>query len=81
MTNYVALPPRTSGKEGDMMRMRFEAIWLATILLSPALASAQPLEEEDLAMAYGDKATVSIATGGRQDLRRAPAVAHLSRRT
>ncbi|MBI5920235.1 MAG: TonB-dependent receptor [Betaproteobacteria bacterium] len=38
-------------------------------------ALAQPLEEEDLAMAYGDKATVSIATGARQDLRRAPAVA------
>jgi len=57
------------------MRIRFEAVWLATVLLSPPLAGAQPLEEEDLAMAYGDKATVSIATGGRQDLRRAPAVA------
>jgi iron complex outermembrane receptor protein len=38
-------------------------------------AAAQPLVEEDLAMAYGDKATVSIATGTQQALRRAPAVA------
>lgn len=39
------------------------------------IAAAQALDEEDLALAYGDKATVSIATGGRQNLRRAPAVA------
>ncbi|MBI5889113.1 MAG: TonB-dependent receptor [Nitrosomonadales bacterium] len=32
-------------------------------------------EEEELALVYGDKATVSIATGSRQDLRRAPSVA------
>jgi iron complex outermembrane receptor protein len=38
-------------------------------------AAAQISEEEELAMVYGDKATVSIATGSKQDLRRAPAVA------
>ena len=32
-------------------------------------------EEEDLLLSYGDKATVSIATGSQQSLRRAPAVA------
>ncbi|MFA7239542.1 MAG: TonB-dependent receptor [Sulfuricellaceae bacterium] len=32
-------------------------------------------EEEELALVYGDKATISIATGSKQDLRRAPAVA------
>jgi iron complex outermembrane receptor protein len=32
-------------------------------------------EETDLALAYGDKETVSIATGNAQPLRRAPAVA------
>ncbi|CAN5487340.1 N/A [soil metagenome] len=32
-------------------------------------------EEEDLALVYGDKSTVSIATGRQQSLRRAPAVA------
>lgn len=45
----------------------------ALLLLSAAL-SAQA-QEEDLALAYGDAATVSIATGSRQSLRRAPAVA------
>lgn len=38
-------------------------------------ALAQPNEEEDLALAYGDKDTVSIATGSKQLLRRAPSVA------
>jgi iron complex outermembrane receptor protein len=37
--------------------------------------SAQSDEEADLALAYGDRATVSIATGAKQQLRRAPAVA------
>jgi iron complex outermembrane receptor protein len=36
---------------------------------------AQPSDEDDLALAFGDKATVSIATGAQQPLRRAPAVA------
>jgi iron complex outermembrane receptor protein len=38
-------------------------------------ASAQSTDEEDLALIYGDTATVSIATGSKQTLRRAPAVA------
>jgi iron complex outermembrane receptor protein len=39
-------------------------------------ALAQPAsEEEELAQVYGDKTTVSIATGAPQTLRRAPAVA------
>ena len=38
-------------------------------------AAAQPSEEEELALVYGDKSTISIATGNKQDLRRAPAVA------
>jgi iron complex outermembrane receptor protein len=33
------------------------------------------MEEEELALAYGDKSTISIATGSQQTLRRAPAVA------
>ena len=32
-------------------------------------------DEEDLALIYGDKSTVNIATGSEQPLRRAPAVA------
>jgi iron complex outermembrane receptor protein len=40
-----------------------------------ACALPQTSEEEQLAMVYGDKANVSIATGSQQTLRRAPAVA------
>ena len=40
-----------------------------------ALAAAQSSEEEDLAMAYGDKSFVTIATGTRVPVNRAPAVA------
>jgi outer membrane receptor for ferrienterochelin and colicins len=38
-------------------------------------AVAQTTEEEDLALAYGDKSTISIATGSPQPITRAPAVA------
>lgn len=49
------------------------AAWWATV---PSHAWAQPASEEDeLAQVYGDKRTVSIATGAPQALRRAPAVA------
>ncbi|MBI3230526.1 MAG: TonB-dependent receptor, partial [Burkholderiales bacterium] len=50
-------------------------ISLACALCLPALsAHAQSAEEDDLARIYGDKAFVSIATGARQPLSRAPAV-------
>lgn len=49
---------------------------LASILLSPVSGVlAQSSDEEDLALVYGDKSTISIATGSQQSLRRAPAVA------
>ena len=38
-------------------------------------ATAQTTEEEDLALAYGDKSMISIATGSPQPITRAPAVA------
>jgi iron complex outermembrane receptor protein len=38
-------------------------------------ASAQTSEEEDFALVYGDKSNISIATGSKQSLRRAPSVA------
>ena len=38
-------------------------------------ATAQTTEEEDLALAYGDKSMISIATGSSQPITRAPAVA------
>jgi len=43
-------------------------------LLTPALVQAQT-DEEELALVYGDQRNVSIATGAKQPLRRAPAVA------
>ncbi|MBH9552814.1 TonB-dependent receptor plug domain-containing protein [Inhella gelatinilytica] len=45
------------------------------LALGATLGSAHAAEDEDLALAYGDQATVSIATGSKQPLRRAPAVA------
>lgn len=41
----------------------------------PAAFAQVPSEEEELALVYGDKTTISIATGAPQALRRAPAVA------
>lgn len=49
-------------------------LWLALCLTS-GLAAAGPSDEEDLALAFGDRDMVSIATGGALPLRRAPAVA------
>ncbi len=40
-----------------------------------AAAAAQTTEEEDLALVYGDKSMISIATGSLQPITRAPAVA------
>ena len=50
---------------------------LPVVLLSLAInaAHAQNIEEPDLALAYGDKSFVSIATGARQPISRAPSVA------
>ncbi len=39
--------------------------WINTV-------TAQPSEEDDLALAYGDKSTVTIATGSKQPITRAP---------
>lgn len=52
-------------------------IWPLAFLLVLCAASvaAYGAEDEDLALAYGDRATVTIATGSKQSVRRAPAVA------
>lgn len=54
--------------------------WLRVYLTAIAFTSAshtvaRASDEEDLALAYGDKSTISIATGGQQPTARAPAVA------
>lgn len=48
-------------------------VGLPFLLSGIAIAHAEEIEE-DLALSYGDKAMVSIATGSRQSSRRAPAV-------
>lgn len=49
---------------------------LSSVLLLPAcFAQAQDNDEDELALVYGDKQSVSIATGNQQPIRRAPAVA------
>jgi outer membrane cobalamin receptor len=48
------------------------ACWAAAL---PAALAQPQSEEEELAQIYGDKTTISIATGAAQSLRRAPAVA------
>ncbi len=54
---------------------RFSAsLGLATAFACTA-AIAQTAEEDDLALAYGDKSSISIATGSSQTVARAPAVA------
>ncbi|MDZ4200796.1 MAG: TonB-dependent receptor [Gallionella sp.] len=45
------------------------------VLFSACSAWAQSSDEEDLALIYGDKVNISIATGNPQPLRRAPSVA------
>ena len=47
----------------------------STLLIQANSALAQSSDEDDLALVYGDKSTISIATGAQQPLRRAPAVA------
>jgi outer membrane receptor protein involved in Fe transport len=51
--------------------------WPGLALLLAAALPAHGAEDEEtsLALAYGDYATISLATGARQPLRRAPAVA------
>ena len=50
-------------------------ILTSALLLPLSSAFAQSSDEDDLALIYGDKSTISIATGSQQSLRRAPAVA------
>ncbi|MFA7239539.1 MAG: TonB-dependent receptor [Sulfuricellaceae bacterium] len=59
-----------------MKKLQFHVLYalFALAWIAPSLAQALE-EEEELALVYGDKASVSIATGSKQDLRRAPAVA------
>ena len=50
------------------------SLYAILLLVWTGAATAQTTEEEDLALAYGDNSTVSIATGSKQSITRAPAV-------
>ena len=52
-----------------------KVICLSVAMACGGMAHADVNDEEDLALIYGDKFTVSIATGSQQHIRRAPAVA------
>jgi len=51
------------------------AVGAVAAVYSAIAMSSSLIEEEDLALAYGDQSTISIATGSKQLLRRAPSVA------
>lgn len=58
------------------MKRLVQLTLFATLVSPTQVLMAQGLgEENELLLSYGDKATVSIATGSQQTLRRAPAVA------
>jgi outer membrane receptor for ferrienterochelin and colicins len=57
-----------------MQTLNPQALCVILTLAWIGAAAAQSSEEEDLALIYGDKSTVSIATGGKQSITRAPAV-------
>src|SRR3970282_565838 len=50
-------------------------IMLLTVVWAASANAAPQSEEEELALAYGDKSFVSIASGSRQPIARAPSVA------
>lgn len=58
-----------------MPQIRLRLLCIVLALSRTGMAAAQASDEEELALAYGDKATVSLATGSKQPLRGAPAVA------
>ncbi|HEX7634422.1 MAG TPA: TonB-dependent receptor plug domain-containing protein, partial [Noviherbaspirillum sp.] len=48
---------------------------VASVLFVQVSGACAQTDEDDLTLVYGDKSTISIATGSQQQLRRAPAVA------
>jgi iron complex outermembrane receptor protein len=54
--------------------LSYQTLCAFLALVCCSTVNAQTSEEEDLALVYGDKSTVSIATGSKQSITRAPAV-------
>lgn len=58
-----------------MQRQPAKVICACIVILWAGVAQGASADEEELALAYGDKLNISIATGASQPLTRAPAVA------
>ena len=58
-----------------MQTLNRQALCAFLALASIGTAAAQTSEEEELALSYGDKSTVSIATGSQQPITKAPSSA------
>jgi outer membrane receptor for ferrienterochelin and colicins len=73
----LANPAVLASRRGlPMKRLCRQSVLVAALaLLWPSVSGAQGSDEEDLALAYGDKATIRIATGSELPVARAPAVA------
>ena len=56
-------------------QLRFILLPAALLIGAGQVAAQQPSEEDELALAYGDKSFVSIATGSQQAISRAPSTA------
>ncbi len=61
-------------KIGQSSLLLATTLFIGAITMS-SIAEAQQSEEDELALSYGDKSSISIATGGQQSIARAPAVA------
>jgi outer membrane receptor for ferrienterochelin and colicins len=62
-------------KKPFMQELQRQALCALLALAWAGAAAAQASEEEELALSYGDKSSVSIATGSQLAIARAPAVA------
>ena len=58
-----------------MQTSNYRTLYVLLALAWSGSAAAELSEEDELALVYGDKATISIATGSQQPIARAPAVA------
>ncbi|HZW24540.1 MAG TPA: TonB-dependent receptor [Gallionella sp.] len=57
-----------------MQTLNHRTLYILLALAWSGGAAAQLTEEEELALVYGDKSTISLATGSQQPIARAPAV-------
>jgi iron complex outermembrane receptor protein len=58
-----------------MQTLNRQSLFAFLVLASIGTAVAQPSEDEDLALVYGDQPNISIATGSQQPISKAPASA------